>query len=219
MLGATNTPPLPLPPNKAALHGMICSDGHFNMFALRKGKPHASYRIVLGEPNPDVRRLFRRLVWQVYHVRARDNPRLGVVRAFSVNMMRDLEQYGPFGKLKWTAPVRYMDVFSARARARSYFDGDGDVYVSSIISKCKVRAKSVNLPGLISVQTLLLSYFGIKGRIYKREKPAHDNWSQAFELQIFNRENLLRYASLVGFNHPNKQFKLGQIVELIARAS
>lgn len=203
--------------NKAALHGMICSDGHFCMFVMNKGKQHASYRIVLAEPNAEIRRLFRRLVWQIYRVRARDKPRLGIIRAFGIDMMRDLSQYGPLGKLNWVAPLRYLTRLAARTWARSYFDGDGDVYLSAVISKCKVRAKSVNLSGLESVQTLLFSYFGIGCKIYTIRKPTHDNWSQAYELDIFTRENLSKYNRLVGFNPPIKRRKLRQVVELIER--
>jgi LAGLIDADG DNA endonuclease family protein len=210
--------PKPLSPKKAALHGMICSDGHFNMFSMNKGKRHASYRIVLAEPNTEIRRLFKRFVWRVYHVRARDKPERGVIIAFGANMMRDMSQYGPFEKMNWVAPLLYLDRRAARAWARSYFDGDGDVRLTSIVSKCKVRAKSVNLRGLESVKTLLWSFFGIQCKIYRRERPAHDNWSQAFELQIFNRKNLMKYARLVGFNHPAKQRKLRRIVELIKRS-
>jgi hypothetical protein len=210
--------PEPLSPTKAGLHGMICADGYFNMFSMNEGKRHASYRIVLGEPNIEIRRLFKFLVWRVYHVRARDKPGRGVIIAYGVKMMTDLSRYGPYGKMNWVAPLRYLDRRAARAWARSYFDGDGDVRLSSIISKCKVRAKSVNLPGLESVKTMLWSFFGIRCKIYRRAKPRHDNWSQAFELQIFNRENLLKYARHVGFNHPAKRRKLRRIVELIERS-
>jgi hypothetical protein len=120
--------------------------------------------------------------------------------------------------MNWIAPFLYVDRRAARAWARSYFDGDGDVRLASIVSKCKLRAKSVNLSGLESVKTPLWSFFGIQCKIYIREKPAHDNWSQAFELQIFNRENLLKYARLAGFNHPAKRRKLRLIVELIEQS-
>ena len=185
------------------------------MFAKNRGKVHASYRVVLAEPNAEVRKLFSRLVWEIYGLRARDKPGLGIVRAFGIEMMRDLSPYGPYGKLKWLAPLRYLNWHSARAWARSYFDGDGDVHVSSIISKCRVRAKSVNLPGLESVKALLWSFFEIECKIYRIKKSANPNWSQAYELDIITIEGLLRYEELVGFNHPAKGRKLRKVVKAI----
>jgi hypothetical protein len=205
-----------LSPKKAALHGMICSDGHFCIFAMREGKPRVSYRIVLAEPNAEIRKLFIRLVWQLYGVRARDKPGLRIVRAFGAHMMRDLLPYGPYGKLRWSAPLPYLNKDSARAWARSYFDGDGDVHLSSTISKCRVRAKSVNLSGLEGVNALLWSFFGIESRIYKI-KTDNPNWSQAYELDIITKESLLKYYKLVGFNHPEKRIRLRQLIELINR--
>jgi len=204
-----------LSPKKAALHGMICSDGHFCMFARNRGKVHASYRIVLAEPNAEIRKLFSRLVWEIYGLRTRDKPGLGIVRAFGIEMMRDLLPYGPYGKLKWVAPLGHLNRLSARAWARSYFDGDGDVHFSAVISKCRVRAKSVNLPGLESVKALLWSFFKIECKIYRIKKPASPNWSQAYELDIITLESLLKYEELVGFNHPAKRRKLRQVVKAI----
>ena len=187
------------------------------MYSMEKGRRHAAYRIYLAEPDATVRKLFSRLVWQVYRVRARDKPRLGIVRAFGVKMVRDLFPYGPFGKLRWLAPLRYLTRISARAWARSYFDGDGDVHLSTIVSKCRVRAKSVNLQGLESVKVLLWSFFRIDCKIYKLKKPTNPNWSQPYELNIITIENLLKYDKLVGFNHPAKRRSLRRLVKLIER--
>lgn len=198
---------------------MICSDGHFCMFAMNRGKVHASYRIVLAEPNVETRGLFSRLVWEIYGLRTHDKPRLGIVRAFGIEMMRDLLPYGPYGKLEWAAPVRHLNGASARAWARSYFDGDGDVHVSAVISKCRVRAKSVNISGLESVKALLWSFFEIECKIYRIKKSANPNWSQAYELDIISTESLLRFEELVGFNHPAKRRKLRQIVKAIELSS
>ena len=196
---------------------MICSDGHFCVYSMEKGRRHAAYRIVLAEPNAKNRKLFSRLVWQEYHVRAHDKPRLGSIRAFGVKMVRDLLPYGPFGKLSWVAPLRYLDRISARAWARSYFDGDGDVHLSTVISKCRVRAKSVNLSGLESVKALLWTFFGIECKIYKLKKPANPNRSQAYELNIIKIEGLMKYDRFVGFNHPAKRRRLRRLVESIER--
>lgn len=132
-------------------------------------------------------------------------------------MMRDLLPYGPYGKLKWVAPLHYLNQISAYAWARSYFDGDGDVHLSAVLSKCRVRAKSVNLSGLESVRALLWSFFGIESKIY-RVKHANLNWSPAYELNIIKIENLLKYHKFVGFNHPAKRRKLRLLIVAIERS-
>jgi hypothetical protein len=165
-----------LSPRKAAPHGMISSDGHLPVYP-EQGKAHGSYRIVLAEP------------------------KLGIVGAFGKEMTQDLLPDGPHGKLKWAAPLRHLNRTSGRAWARSYFDGDGDVHVAAVISKRGVRAKSVNLLGLISVKALLWSFFEKEFKIYRIKKSANLNWSHACELDVI-MESSLRFEELDGFNHP-----------------
>jgi hypothetical protein len=125
--------------------------------------------------------------------------------------------YGPFGRLKWAVPFGSLNRLTASCWLRSFFDGDGDVHLSPAISKCRVRAKSVNLHGLESVKALLWSSFGIECKIYRTKKSANHHWSQAYELNIIRIESLLKYEKLVGFNHPAKRRKLRQVVEAIER--
>jgi hypothetical protein len=146
---------------------------------------------------------------------ARDKPLQGVVRAYGKGMVNDMMRYGPFGRRNWAVPFRSLNRQTARNWLRSFFDGDGDIHLSSKMSKCKVRAKSINRRGLKGVKTLLWYYFRVRGKIYVRENPAKEKWSQAYELDIFNRRNLSLYARNIGFNHPEKQRKLLQLVELL----
>jgi hypothetical protein len=171
--------------------------------------------IQLAEPNSSIRRLFALLVRIEYGIIARDKPSQGVIRAYGKDMATDMMRYGPFGRSNWAVPFGSLNRLTARNWLRSFFDGDGDVNLSLKISKCKVRAKSIKRPGLDGVNILLWDYFKIRGKIYAREKPTRKNWSQAYELDIFNRRNILIFAQEIGFNHPLKQRKLAHIADLL----
>jgi hypothetical protein len=130
-------------------------------------------------------------------------------------MAIDMMRYGPFGRHSWTVPFGSLDKLTARYWLRSFFDGDGDIHLSPKLSKSMVRAKSINKAGLRGVSRLLWDYFKIRGKIYVREKPIRENWSQAYEPNIFNKRNLSLYARNIGFNHPEKRRKLLQIAALL----
>jgi LAGLIDADG-like domain len=204
-----------LTPGKASLHGMICADGTVHCGLYRKKHPKWTYLLQLADPNASIRQLFAKHVRIEYGLTARDRPLQGVIRAYGKGMAIDMMRYGPFGRLNWAVPFGSLNRLTARNWLRSFFDGDGDVHLSLKISKCMVRAKSINELGLKGVNTLLWHYFKIRGKIYAREKPTRENWSQAYEFNIFNKRNLSLYARNIGFNHPEKQRKLLQLTELL----
>ena len=152
----------------------------------------------------------------LYGVIARDKPQFGIIRAFSKAMALDLQSYGPYGKLRWRAPLDFLNRASAKAWIRSYFDGDGDVRVSEKLSKCLVRARSVNKAGLLDVQGLLKTYFAVESKLYTHGKPKFRNWSQSYDLDVLGASNIETYAAKIGFNHPEKVLKLSRLVSIIA---
>ena len=204
-----------LSPEKAALHGMVCADGYFVCGLRTPSDTGERYYITLAEPDPSIRRLFASYMFRQYGVRARDNAALQTTRIYGKKVVLDMATLGPFGNSHWRVPVKRLDCASARAWLRSYFDGDGDVRVSWTLSKCKVRAKSVNLRGLRGVRQVLLSFFNVTSKIYRHGKPKRPNWSQSYDLEIIGSRNLLAFAGRIGFNHPAKQRKLNRIVALI----
>jgi hypothetical protein len=206
--------PPTLSPRKAALHGMACSDGSLSFESSRVTGGNR-YRFTHGEPDESIRARFAGLVRDVYSLESYDKPAYGVIRAFGKEMLLDLKQYGPYGKLKWRVPINYLGRRSAKEWLRSYFDGDGDVRVSEGLSKCMVRARSVNKAGLLDVQLLLRSSFGIEAKLYSHGKPKFPTWSQSYDLDIIAARNLERFAKFVGCNHPQKSKKLNQIMQLI----
>lgn len=195
---------------------MICADGTVYCGLYRRWHPKWTYVLQLADPNTSIRRLFAKYVRIEYGIKARDRPSQGVVRAYGKDMATDMMRYGPFGRLNWAVPFGSLNTLTARYWLRSYFDGDGDIHLSPKKSRCMVRAKSINKIGLQGVNTLLWNYFRIRGRIYVREKPTRENWSQAYELNVFNKVNLALYAREIGFNHPEKKRKLLQLARIIA---
>jgi hypothetical protein len=204
----------PLTPRKASLHGMLCADGTVHCGLYRKLHPKWTYLLQLAEPNSSLRKLFAKYVWLEYKVIARDKPAEGLIKAYGKAMAVDITRYGHFGRRKWTVPIAWLNRTTAAYWLRSYFDGDGDIHNSGDSSRCRVRAKSINKTGLMGVNSLLWQHFGIQGRLYKHGEPK-GNWSQAYEIEIFNRQNILRYACQIGFNHPDKSRKLASVVRLL----
>jgi intein-encoded DNA endonuclease-like protein len=131
-------------------------------------------------------------------------------------MVLDLERYGPYGKLRWRVPSDCLDESSGKEWLMSYFDGDGDVRVSSKLSKCKVRARSVNWTGLIDVQNLLEKTFGVNAKLYRHGYPKFPTWSQSYDLEIIGAKNIKKFADRIGFHHPVKKRRLARILQVIA---
>jgi len=200
---------------KAALLGMIHSDGHA-MAGRGKGKDRKPrYFVRLGEPNLLVRNMFKNYVREIYGLKAIDKPYDGTIIAYGKEMLKDILSYGPLGSHRWRAPVHFLRKPQARRYLRSFFGGDGDVRVSPVLSKCKVRAKSVNREGLLSIKTLLEKYFDIEAKLYKHGRPKFPGWSQPYDLEVIGIRNLERFARWVGFDHPAKAERLAMIVERI----
>ncbi len=208
-----SVPPM-LSRRKAALHGMACSDGSL-CFEGKRRTGGNRWRFELAEPDATIRARFAELVHDLYGVESRDMPDYGVIRAFGKEMLLDLKQYGPYGKLRWRVPIRYLKRRSAKEWLRAYFDGDGDVRVSKGLSKCMVRARSVNKEGLMDVQLVLMRFFQIEAKLYLHGKPKLPTWSQSYDLDVIGMRNLREFARLVGFNHPDKSRKLDDISRLV----
>ncbi len=197
--------------------GMILADGHL-VCGRGRGKDRAPhYYVKLSDPEPAIRNLFASLVHSIYGIEAIDDASRSLVSAFSKVMTKDLQSLGKLGRFGWLMPTPRLDAVSAAAWLRSYFDGDGDVRITGVLSKCRVRAKSVNLSGLRSIQKGLKRFFGIESRVYTHSPPANPRWSQAYDLEIIRYEALQLFKKKVGFNHPKKAARLGQIVKRIEK--
>jgi ribonucleoside-diphosphate reductase alpha chain len=89
----------------------------------------------------------------------------------------------------------------ARGILRGLFDADGTVNTHE--KSRSVRLCQSDLDILENVQ-LMLSRFGIISKIYKRDK-------ENFEL-VITKNNIIRYAHLIGFESVTKQSKLSQLL-------
>lgn len=105
-------------------------------------------------------------------------PAYGVVRVYGKAIATDLKSYGPVGRYKWRAPLKFLNYEGACAWTRGYFDGDGDVRVTEKLGECMVRARSVNRRGLLDVKLILHKFFQIEAGLYRHGTPKFENWSQ-----------------------------------------
>ncbi len=204
-----------LSPRMAALHGMMCSDGTLYCGLYGRLRPKWRYAVQLAEPERTIRSRFAGLVFELYGLQCKESNERGIIRAYGRDMALNLQKLGPFGHQEWHVPIDKLDRVSASMWLRSYFDGDGDVHLGERIGRCMVRARSVNREGLIGVQRLLSSQFGIESRLYLHGKPKRETWSQSYDLDVFRAKDLLAFAAEIGFTHPRKRAKLTRVVALI----
>src|SRR5436853_1728187 len=126
------------------------------------------------------------------------------IRIRQKHVVADLLGYSRLGCLDWTVPkaVNKSEDHVRAAWCRGYADGEVSV------AKTQIELPSVNRNGIDQVQGLLQS-LGISSTVrgpYSR-KPHLDS----FRLMI-HKKYLSDYARLIGFNHPRKNFLLGQIL-------
>lgn len=112
----------------------------------------------------------------------------------------DLQKIGKFNSLEWEFPISLSSEDEKIEWMRAMFDCEAHV------GKKMIQVQSVSWKGLNSVKRLL-EEFQIKSKIYEYQRK-NRNWNTNYLLTITKRENIIKYAKLVGFNHPIKLRKL-----------
>lgn len=203
---------------KAGLHGAICADGNFRCGAYRKASGtgyYHKYEIRLYDFDSVTRAAFGRNFKKVYGKEAHDYPRRGEICGYGKDMAYDLSKYGPFGTHEWRVPFRYLDKKGVREWLRFYFEGDGTFCTGEDPSHTAISASSVNGQGLEEVQTLLEDCFGIESTIHLHRFPRTErtrNWSDQYALEIYGRDDVIRYRDEIGFVSSRKQSKLNDAI-------
>ena len=124
----------------------------------------------------------------------------------------------------WTAPREAIVGF-----LQGLFGADGTVGINEKKQDCSVRLASSS-PGLLWDVQILLSNFGIAGRIYLRRKvrshlmPDGKGGQKAYRSQpqyelVLGKANRDRFAELIGFAHPEKQAKVEAFIGAKTRRS
>jgi len=96
---------------------------------------------------------------------------------------------------------------------RGFFDGEGTVTglkEGSYKGSRRVGICNTDYDVIILCQKLLLE-LGIRTKLYKR-KIIKSKWKQAWDLNIFEKENIEKYAKKIGFAITSKQIKLDKII-------
>ena len=144
----------------------MCADWHVRHTQRESGKVDFSIR--LWDENREVRKLFAERTKKVYAEEAYDYPDRIEVCVYKRWVVIDMDKYGPINRQRWRVPFKYLDKKGAREWLRSFFDGDGHVWISfKHPHTSSVCATSINLRGLEDVQKLLKGYFGIESTIQK----------------------------------------------------
>lgn len=123
-----------------------------------------------------------------------------------------LKSVSSFGTLSWIIPSNlFISNKSKIEFIRAFFDCEA--YVSK--SKNVIQVQSVNKSGLYSLMNLL-EEFGIICKMYTYERK-NKNWNTNYLLTILGKENVIKFARLIGFNHSIKQTKLLKLAGMAKR--
>ncbi len=88
---------------------------------------------------------------------------------------------------------------------RAYYDCDGSVYCMKAKNR-KISLESINYDGILSIKNLLKEHFAIESKVNKRT--GRNTWT----IDIFGKNNLIRFRKDIGFLHPKKRAKLDEAI-------
>lgn len=199
----------------ARLCGFLSGDGHIKIRIDKKHWHH--YEIKFYPDSLDVANLFVKTFKELYE----KTPSITYVKNYyrvrvtSEVACRHLLNISTYDTHTWQVPrfVAKSESFKVEF-LRAIFDCEASV------GKKNIQFQSVNQKGIKQVQELLES-LGINSKIYiyKRSNPL---WSTNYILVVSRKENIKRYMSLVGFNHPlknKKGFNLADVPERLMGGS
>lgn len=113
-----------------------------------------------------------------------------------------------FGVYNWRAPMNILDSNKNKIEfVKAFFDCE------AYVGKKSICVQSVCKEGLLDIKEMLFS-LGINSKIYKYERK-NKNWKDNYLLFIIDKENIIKYQKLIGFNHSVKKIKLAGMAELV----
>ena len=186
--------------NLARICGFIMGDGTIDR---RKEKEWFHSEIRFYPDNLQVAQIFADTFEYLYSKRptVTQLKNYYCVRAISKVACDHLLGIGSFSSLEWRIPIRLLSNKKVKTEfIKALFDCE------AYIGRRNLQFQSVNKKGIEELRTLLKD-MGISASVYeyKRKNP---KWNTNYILVISRKENIKRYAKLIGFNHPEKQIKL-----------
>lgn len=188
----------------ARLCGFLAGDGHIKLRTDKKGWHHHEIRFY--PDNLDIANLFVKTFKELYEKEPRTTPlhnfyKIAVTSKVACNHLLKISTYDTHN---WNIPDFVLKTDELKAEfLKAIFDCEASV------GKRNIQFQSVNKKGIKQVSNLLQG-IGIHSKIYsyKRSNP---NWNINYILVVSRKENIKRYAELIGFNHPVKQQKLAML--------
>lgn len=184
-------------PDLASIYGYLCSDGYVIKNPITQKQKY--YRIGLRNTNKllleDFQAKFLRVFGLNPHITEYERCSIGSKKVYYL-----LTKNQSFYSHYWSLPK--LSKRNLSAWLRSYFDCDGWVEANARQNR-RIGLDSVNKGGLFSIKEAL-KIFGIECRIRPHKS--------LYRLQIFGKENIIKFKKQIGFLHPNKAKRIEEAV-------
>lgn len=193
---------------KAWIHGILSGDGSLIKVRSRSvprpshrelsaDKVGWNYKVILWNKNQKLLDIFDKRIKRIYGKvphKCKDGHIIN-----SKLIYENLKIIGDVGTYKWSMPRLYS--LARRYWIRGFFDAEGTV---DTLQK-RIRAKSVNMHGLIKISNSL-KRLGIKSNV------TGQNCDGTWYITISRKKNVSLFYKLISFEHPNKKELLRNIV-------
>ncbi|HLC79050.1 MAG TPA: LAGLIDADG family homing endonuclease [archaeon] len=188
--------------NLASIHAYLCADGYFTSGKL--SSKHKYYVMALRNTNQVLLTDFQAKFNRVFGI-------VPKIYAGSRSIVHNKELYflikrafTSFYSNEWNFPA---DVFTTRALKaawlRTIFDCEG--WVTGEEDR-EIGLEMINLSGVLRIKKLLEEFeIPVIFKIKKNGK--------IFRLNIFGKENFIKFQNQIGFLHPRKKLKLQEVID------
>ena len=184
----------------AAIHAYLCADGY--VIKNPETQKHKYYMIGFRNINLTLLKDFQNRFEKFFGVK----PRLIKGQRCKIGSKEIYEKlskfFGSFYSYEWTMPLLNLDL--SKIWLRAFFDCEGWVYCKSHQNRV-IGLESVNKEGLQQVKDAL-EILGISCKISKRLNRSTS------ALNIFGKENIIKFEKTIGFLHPDKKNKLKETI-------
>ena len=187
--------------NMASLHAYLSGDGY--VIRNPPEQKHKYYRIDLRNFNSVLLKDFQNKFYKEFGVK----PKIcadGRCRKKSKEIYLYLTKEYSYYSYEWEIP-KFKNKTYLSSWIRSFYDCEGWVINKERQSRC-VNIESVNFNGLKQLKKYLL-IFNIKTAKIKSRKQG-----KIFRLEIFGKENLIRFQNKINFIHPEKKTYLEKAI-------
>ncbi|NYZ79624.1 hypothetical protein H0N95_00040 [Candidatus Micrarchaeota archaeon] len=117
----------------------------------------------------------------------------------------DLLSLAPIATYEWRVPFNFLEDKKSKIEwVKAFFDAEAHV---STVKNVRITVQSVNKKGIKDVKKLLEGLGITSSKVYKYKRK-QTKWGANYILTIYRKNEVKKYAELIGFNHPEKMSKL-----------